>query len=120
MELDQLVKQIESISHDIRAEIIVNELIQSGMISENNIMVANEGQFSRAYRHDILGSSIVDNNYDNYESLKLHLSRDSIYDTLPEGFMHSPSDNGSEKSVHQMIKEHKQQKKKEELSLTHM
>jgi hypothetical protein len=113
MELDKIVKHIEDIPHDIRAEIIVNELIQSKMISENNIMIANDSQFSRAYRHDVLGASIVDNNYDNHESLKLHLSRDSIYDTLPEGFMHSPSDNGSEKSVTQMIKEHKHQKKKE-------
>lgn len=113
MELEAIVQQIESISHDIRAEIIVNELIQCGIASENNIIIANEGQFSRAYRHDVLSATIVDDNYDNYESLKLNLSRDSIYDTLPEGFMHSPSDNGSEKSVRQMIKEHKELKKKE-------
>jgi hypothetical protein len=113
MELSKIVNQIEEIAHDIRAEIIVNELIQSNALTENNIIIANEGQFSRAYRHDILSTNIIDDNFDSREYLKLQLSRDSIYDTLPEGFMHSPSDNGTEKSVNQMIREHKHQKKKE-------
>lgn len=112
MELQAIINEIESITHDIRAEIITNELIQSKIISESNIMIANEGQFSRAYRHDLLNASIVVDSYDNHESLKLNLSRDSIYDILPQGFIHSPNDNGTEKSVHQMIKEHKLQKKK--------
>jgi hypothetical protein len=113
MELSNVVKQIEEIAHDIRAEIIANELIQNNVLTENSIMITNEGQFSRAYRHDVLSASCIDDNYNSQEYLKLQLSRDSIYDTLPEGFMHSPSDNGTEKSVNQMIREHKYQKKKE-------
>lgn len=113
MELTNVIKEIEGIAHDIRAEIIANELIQNNVLADNCIIIANEGQFSRAYRHDVLSASSVDDNYNSQEYLKLKLSRDSIYDTLPEGFMHSPNDNGTEKSVNQMIKEHKHQKKKE-------
>ena len=78
MELSKIVNQIEEIAHDIRAEIIVNELIQSNALTENNIIIANEGQFSRAYRHDILSTNIIDDNFDSREYLKLQLSRDSI------------------------------------------
>ncbi|SNR31319.1 type VI secretion system baseplate subunit TssG [Flavobacterium sp. ov086] len=111
--LEDLVKEIESISYDVRAEIIANELIKSGEISPDGITVSNQGQFSRAYRKDVLGVIIQDNNYDKQEYLSLLLSRDSMYDVLPEGFVHSLSENNAEKSVHQMIKEHKHQKKQE-------
>jgi hypothetical protein len=111
--LEELAKEIESISYDIRAEIIANELIKSEQISPDGITVSNQGQFSRAYRRDILGVTIQDNNYDKNEYLSLLLSRDSLYDVLPEGFVHSLNENGTEKSVGRMIKEHKHQKKQE-------
>ncbi len=111
--LEDLAKEIRNISCDIRAEIIANELIQGNAIAQDKIMISNEGQFSRAFRFDVLGAVVQDDNFDSQEHIKLLLSRDSIYDTLPEGAVHSPSDNGTEKSVRQMIKEHKHQKKQE-------
>ncbi|AOW10462.1 hypothetical protein EM308_13645 [Flavobacterium gilvum] len=111
--LEDLVKEIENISYDIRAEIIANELIESNSIISDEIVISNQGQFTRAYRSDVLGASIEDNNYDNREYLKILLSRDSIYDALPEGVVHSLNENNADKSVHQMIKEHKHQKRQE-------
>lgn len=111
--LEDLVKEIENISYDIRAEIIANELIKSEEVTPDGITISNQGQFSRAYRRDILGVAIQDDNYDKSEYLKLLLSRDSLYDVLPEGFVHSLNENGTEKSVGRMIKEGKHQKKQE-------
>lgn len=111
--LEELVYEIESISYDIRAEVITNELLESNAIVQDEITISNHGQFSRAYRNDILGAVIQDDNYDKQEYLNIQLSRDSIYDALPEGFVHSLSENNADKSVKQMIREHKHQKKQE-------
>lgn len=111
--LVNLVQEIENISDDIRAEIIANELLESNTVISEEITISNEGQFSRAYRSDILGAVIQDDNYDKEEYLKILLSRDSIYDALPEGFIHSLKENNADKSVQQMIREHKHQKKQE-------
>jgi len=111
--LEDLVREIESISFDIRAEVVANELIAGNNLLEDEIMISNQGQFSRAHRSDILGATIQDDNYDKQEFLNILLSRDSIYDTLPEGLVHSLSENNADKSVGQMIREHKHQKRQE-------
>lgn len=111
--LKTLVKEIKSISYDIRAEIIANELIKSGSVVPEEIMISNKGQFSRAYRSDVLGAMVQDDNNDKQEYLNIFLSRDSIYDTLPEGYVHSLGEHNTDKSVRQMIKEHRHQKKQE-------
>lgn len=111
--LSELIQEIQAFSDDIRAEIIVNELIQNKILTQDEVVISNEGQFSRAYRFDILNAKIQDDNFESQEYLKIGLSRDSIYDTLPEGFVHNLSEENGEKSVRQMIKERKHQKKQE-------
>ena len=111
--LEELVREIESISYDIRAEVIANELLESNIVVHDEITISNHGQFSRAHRSDVLGAAIQDDNYDKQEFLNIQLSRDSMYDALPEGFVHSLSENNADKSVGQMIREHKHQKKQE-------
>lgn len=111
--LEELAYEIESISYDIRAEVVANELLENKAVAQEEITISNHGQFSRAYRSDILGAGIQDDNYDKQEYLNIRLSRDSMYDALPEGFVHSLTENNADKSVKQMIKEHKHQKKQE-------
>lgn len=111
--LESLVQEIESIPYDIRGEIIANELIANEEISVDEITISNQGQFSRSFRSDVLGVEIQDDNYIRHDYITLLLSRDSMYDALPEGFVHSLSENSTDKSVSQMIKEHKHQKKQE-------
>ncbi|WP_281234466.1 hypothetical protein [Flavobacterium gelatinilyticum] len=111
--LEKLLDEIENIPYDIRAEIIANELIEQDEVAPDEITILNQGQFSRAFRGDVLGAVIQDDNYVRQDYLTLLLSRDSMYDALPEGFVHSLRENNADKSVHQMIKEHKHQKKQE-------
>lgn len=111
--LEELVREIEGISYDIRAEVIANELLESNSVVPDEITISNHGQFSRAHRSDVLGAAIQDDNYDKQEFLNIQLSRDSMYDALPEGFVHSLNENNADKSVGQMIREHKHQKRQE-------
>ena len=111
--LEELAEEVKNISDDIRAEIIANELVSNGQILSDELMISNLGQFSRAYRRDVIGATIHDDNYDKTEYFNIQLSRDSLYDIFPEGFAHSLTENNTDKSVNQMIKEHKYQKKQE-------
>jgi hypothetical protein len=111
--LEDISKEIEDITYDIRAEIIANEMIVINEITPDEIMISNQGQFSRSFRSDILGTEVNDDNYSKQDYLTLLLSRDSMYDALPEGFVHSLNENNTDKSVRQMIREHKYQKKQE-------
>lgn len=112
--LEEIVEEIGRISYDMRAEIIANELIENAAVLPEEIIISNQGQFSRAFRNDLVNAVIQDDNYSKQDYLTLLLSRDSIYDTLPEGLVHSLNENNTDKSVHQMIKEHKFQKKQED------
>ncbi|MGA9639356.1 MAG: hypothetical protein WBQ70_12750, partial [Flavobacterium sp.] len=112
-DLTTVVEEIEAIPYDIRAEVIANELIENYAIHHDEIAISNVGQFSRAYRSDVLAATVHLDDYGNQEYVTLALSRDSIYDSLPEGFTHSLSENNGDKSVVKMIKEHKYQKKQE-------
>jgi len=109
--LEHLAKQINALKHDIRAEVIINDLLKNSEIEENQYVTQNEGQFSRAYRFDILASEVTDYDYDSRQVLKLNLSRDSIYDMLPENITHHAKNDGPDKDVDVMIREYQAQKK---------
>ncbi|MDQ0594803.1 hypothetical protein QFZ37_003172 [Chryseobacterium ginsenosidimutans] len=111
--LDHLAVQITSLDYDIRAEVIINDLLKSKDIEDGQYVIHKEGQFSRAYRFDVLGTQVVDYDYDHAQMLKLSLSRDSIYDMLPEGIAHSTKNDTQGKDVDLMIKEYQDQKKQQ-------
>ncbi|SDQ17228.1 Type VI secretion, VasB, ImpH, VC_A0111 [Chryseobacterium soldanellicola] len=111
--LDSITKQINALKHDIRAEVIINDLINNNEVDENQYIIQNEGQFSRAYRFDVLHSEIVDFDYDSKKILQLNISRDSIYDMLPENISHHTGNDVPNKDVDVMIREYQTQKKQQ-------
>lgn len=111
--LNNLAKQITSIKHDIRGEVIVNNLLKSKDIDESQYVIFRQGQFSRAFRYDVLDSGIVDYDLDATQMLKIELSRDGFYDMLPENLIHAARNDAPEKDVDGMIKEYRVQKKQQ-------
>ncbi len=111
--LNDLAAQITSLEYDIRAEVIINDLLKSGDIDEKSFVIHKEGQFSRTYRFDMLDAQVIDYKYDSAQLLKFSLSRDSIYDMLPEGMTHSTKNDAQGKDVDVMIKEYNKQKKQQ-------
>jgi len=112
--LEHIVTLINALKYDIRAEVIVNNLLENKEIHNEQFVVQREGQFARAYRFDVLSSEITD--YDDAtQFLKLNLSRDSIYDMLPEGITHQSINDESQKGVNTMIKEYNIRKKQQKV-----
>ena len=111
--LSYLSKQITSLKHDIRGEVIINNLLKSKDIDESEYVIFRQGQFSRAFRFDVLDSEVVDYDLDATQMLKIVLSRDGFYDMLPENLVHAARNDSPEKEVDGMIKEYQVQKKQQ-------
>jgi hypothetical protein len=111
--LNNLAIHVTTLKHDIRAEVIINDLLKSKDIDDTQYVVHKDGQFSRTYRFDVLNAKVIDYDYDSTQMLKFSLSRDSIYDMLPEGMAHSTKNDAQGKDVDVMIKEYKEQRKQQ-------
>jgi hypothetical protein len=82
-DLKTVANTIKSMLTDINAEVVVADLIESGLDFEK-ILVRHDGLFKRNFSKDI-----SDVYYDMVkEMLTLHISHDSLYDILPDGLFH--------------------------------
>ena len=79
-------KSIKEILPDIKAEVIVADLIDKGM-GTDQLLVVHKGSFGRNYSKDIAEVDL--DMVKNY--IVFHISRDSLYDVLPEGLFHDVS-----------------------------
>lgn len=111
---EEIKNRINNFKFDLKAEVIISEILEQVDSKEQNILVDHKGQFKRPFRKDVLGAEIVNYNYDITEYVKVNLSRDGIYDTLPEGLTHQLGPDKPKKMVSDMTKEYKIHKKEEE------
>ena len=112
--LEEIKNTINSIKDDLKAEVIISEILEQIDSKEQNILVDYKGQFKRPYRKDVLGAELINYNYDLTEYVKINLSRDGIYDTLPESLIHELSSEKPQKTVSDMTEQFKAHKKEEE------
>lgn len=115
-DFEDLARQINFLHYDIRAEVIINNLLKNDDFELEDFIIEKEGQFSRAYRYDILESELGIYNYNKACFLKLLLSRDSIYDMLPENVIHNINTDSEEKNVDVMIGEYRKKKQEQKNS----
>ncbi|GEQ86169.1 hypothetical protein ULMS_16770 [Patiriisocius marinistellae] len=83
---EAISEELNTLYENIKAEVIVGELEKNSEAIATDFIIQNKSTFSRPYRRDILNiDSLI-----NTEKITLNLSRNGIYDTLPEGFFHKP------------------------------
>ena len=76
---------------DIKAEIVAADLVQNGK-NLDNIVIRPVGLFTRKFRNDILHYEDVDSSTGNEDSLLfIDVSREGLFDALPQGLFHQPS-----------------------------
>lgn len=113
-EIIEIKNKINSIPYDLRAEIVLSSLLENCNEFGYEFLIDYQGQFKRPYSTDVLGCEVVDYEYDATQFLKVDISRDGIYDSLPEGVFHYPKTERLNRSVDDMTKEYRLQQKEEE------
>ncbi|WP_289040550.1 hypothetical protein [uncultured Zobellia sp.] len=84
--LENVFDELSSIYENLKAETLIAEIQKNSSIRIDDFLIANKGTFSRAYRRDIININQVLYN----DMLTLDLSRNGLYDILPEGLFHKP------------------------------
>ena len=91
--LENIFTELIAVYENLKAEVLIAEIQENSNIKVEDFVISNKSTFSRSYRRDIIDvDGIINNN-----KLTLNLSRNGLYDTLPEGLFHVQSENkGSE------------------------
>ena len=83
---DEIVTSINHLRHDIKAEVIIADIIENGM-SVADVVTIPDGLFKRGFNQDISKAEVRKLN-NGQSVLEIHITRDGIYDTLPAGLFH--------------------------------
>lgn len=107
-------EEIVGFKPDIRAEVMVAELLEKHF-AQHEVMTHHVGNFLRPVRKDIESVTFRENTLpDEAEEIVLELSRDGIYDSLPEGLFHQPSlrvRSSKRDDVMDQLKKHREEEK---------
>jgi len=82
--LKTVFEELISVYQNLKAEVIVSEVNEKSK-SDVDFLIKNKSSFSRGYRRDVIS---VDKR-DDVDSIILNLSRNGLYDSLPEGLFHT-------------------------------
>lgn len=110
--LKKISANLNDMPTDVRAEVLLAQAMDGGL-RKKEFLAQADSFFYRTYVHDLYKVNVDDQ--DVYASfLKLHLSRQGLYDILPEGiFFQRNGDNKKLKSAIEMAEEYRINKKKE-------
>lgn len=95
---------------DFRAEVLIAFWLENGETSLDNIAIQPKGTFRRPYSKDILQTEQVDMEEGN--TVTLHISREGLYDMLPEGLFHQ-IEIKIQKSTEESVEESRRYKQEE-------
>jgi hypothetical protein len=85
--ISEIADNLNHIHQDIKAEVVVADCMEKGL-NPDDFVVMPSGTFKRRFSTDIHKAEIL--RLSHIQSLlSLYVNRDSIYDSLPEGFFHS-------------------------------
>ena len=109
---ETITEEITNLPTDIRAEVIVDQLLQN-KVNWNELFVHCNKFFYRNFSKDIFNIALdVENDY--RDILHINLSRAGLYDLLPEGLFFQPvASSAKPSSASEMAEEYKQNKKQE-------
>lgn len=88
--IDEICFAVQNIRYDIKAEAVLGDLVADGADSDEFVVVP-QGSFRRRFARDVAFAKKLKLN-NGAEVAAVHLNRDGIYDTLPEGFFHQNTD----------------------------
>ena len=106
-DLTDIASSINHLKHDIKAEVIAAEIVENGL-SPAEIVIIPDGSFRRKYSRDVTYAEVIKSE-NGQKILGIHVTRDGLYDSLPEAIFHDQP-NEPLISGHEMAKLSKKQK----------
>lgn len=104
------------LQHEGRMEVLVAELLEAKLVEPHSLMIRARSVFRRGYSRDILGIELLPprkNAAKDGATLALDLSRDGLYDHLPEFVFHEPEVPAPYKTYEQRLKKSEQVRQEE-------
>lgn len=101
--IDNLTKEISKLCENLKAEIILSEVFKKTELTFDDIAIKNKSSFSRPYRKDILKIR------ENENHIGIELSRNGLYDHLPQGVFHNHHTNTKKLSYSALRKQQKEE-----------
>ncbi len=105
-ELEYVFDELKSVYDNLKAEVIVAEIQKYSDLTLDNIIVRNQSVFKRSHRRDILDIGNIEN-----DTLNINLSRNGLYDQLPEGLFHKIHADKTKTSYSELRKTYKKEEK---------
>lgn len=109
--LEEVIDHIRRLHYDVRAEVVVGELLDND-VQETEVAVQMKNVFTRAFNKDILDAQL-DDSQPYHPFVTLTLSRDGLYDRLPEGMFHTFSSQ-KQHDVSEMVANYKKHQQEEQ------
>jgi hypothetical protein len=109
--LEEVIDHIRRLHYDVRAEVVVGELLDNH-VHESEVAVQMQNVFTRAFNKDILDAQL-DDSQPYHPFITLMLSRDGLYDRLPEGLFHAFSPQ-KQQEVSEMVATYKKHQQEEQ------
>jgi hypothetical protein len=88
-DLGRIANSVNQLLNDIKAEVVAADIIENGL-NPADIVISPGGSFTRNYSRDINFAEVI--KLDNGQQvLGIHITRDGLYDSLPEAVFHDQS-----------------------------
>ena len=110
--LETYIEQLNRMPVDIRVEILLANLLESGL-SIDDIVVSPVGLFRRNFQNDVSKATVLELPRLHQQKLKLEVNRDGLYDSLPEGLFHQPTQSKAPGNKQEILREIKRQQERE-------
>lgn len=107
-EIEDIFNELISVYQNLKAEVLIAEVQERKNIKFDQIVINNKSTFKRPYRRDLLK---IEKSNLKEDVLSLDLSRNGVYDYLPEGLFHKQENDNSKTFTTKRLKS-----KKEELA----
>ena len=102
---------VDNLSFDIRAEVLIAELLEQAAIPRDKAILKAKGIHARPFSRDVLEVELFEDDRMRRDAIFFHVAREGLYDALPEGIFHTPK---TQRNATEMVDEIKKQNQQRE------
>ncbi len=110
-QLENLAKRVTKLTTDLKAEVVLTDLIEGGF-NIDDIIIYPVGLGKRRYSRDIEGIQVIEGPLRNNQ-LHIKVNREGLYDIVPQNLFHQPLKRNPQRSTEQVLEEIRRNRKLE-------